>query len=251
MVIAFVGAGAPASSASTSSLSIPRYVGTQLNNLLLLVIGVENVGSASAPWTIPNTGQFSTDVIGPFTGWERVLAQEPSATGNGLEVWAAINESGFTPVTANFNASYPVVAQMFEYSGEYRVGSDITQGTIRASTTAQVTGDNPAAPSVFAFTNEMLFVAGSDQLNSPGYGTPTPAGWTKRGDAARGGTFGNVEITGADATVLADGNSGLIPWSAVSASGGIGATATLAVRPVASPPVATAPAVGVVIFPRP
>ena len=236
MAIAFASATSAISSASAGFSGDLTWTGSPSSQLLLAVFGFENVNASSGPWIMLDPTHTH---VGSGSGWARVCYQPPSADGgNGLEIWAAIWTSG--PSTSFlFDATYAYVGRGLVYTGEYNPGAaleDVTASpVIRAAVTAQVTGDNPAAPSVFAFVGEMLVVCGSDQLQSPGFGTPTPAGYTSRIDSERGGSFGNVEITAADHTVTTEGDTGSIPWTATASTGTTkGATATLAIRPAAA-----------------
>jgi hypothetical protein len=243
MAITFLNAASPVSGSSVTSVSIPRASST-LDDFLLIVLGFEGVAAGSGPWVVDSSGSAQ---LGTTEGWARVCYQAPAATGCGLEVWAAINH-GISAVTANFASAKTLIAQMFAWSGEYHGGpTDFIAdgGTFRAATTEQVSGDNPQAPSIYSFVDELVVVCAADELQSPGYGTPTPAGWTKRDDQKRS-AFGNVEITLADKITTVEGDTGSIPWAATAAAAGSkGATATLAVRPPASPPTATSPLIAV------
>lgn len=213
------------------------------SQLALAILGVEGATAGSGPWIDPNATHPPYDNNG--TGWYRVLFQAPSATGNGLEVWASVHGGGTTQFAFLAGATLTYAIQGLLYGGTYVAAPNTdpsTNGMISASASAQVTGDNPAAPSVFAFQNELVVACAADQLQAPGYGTPTPAGWTQRIDNTRGGGHGNVEITGADTTVGVTGTTGTIPWAATAATGTTkGSTATLALRPASQPPAATTP----------
>lgn len=232
MSIAFQGASAAVSSSLASSSTI-TWPGSPSGQLLLAVFGLENVNVGSGPWVSGTPG---------FGGHARVFYQEPSANGgNGLEVWVANGWSTGAFTTYTFTGSYAYVGQGYTYTGQ-KTGS----GVVRAYASQAWTGNNPEAPAVYTFANEMLIVAAADQLQSPGYGTPTPSGWTKRDDQKRGGTYGNVEITAADKLTTVEGDTGAIPWSATASTGTTkGATATLAIRPAAALVEATSPLIAI------
>lgn len=214
-------------------------------DLLLIVLGFEAVAPGSGPWVAPNSTPGHLSSTG--NGWKQLLAQDPEAAGCGLEVWAAVYGSGSVAI-ADFNASYAVQGLMAIYRGEYYDSSagvaEIFTGAIRGSESAQVSGDDPAAPPVHSFVDELVIAVGADTL-AGGWGTPTPTGWSSRADYARGGA-GTVEITLADKPTTVEGDTGAIPWSAAaSPSGARGATATLAVRPLPAAPAATSPLIAV------
>jgi hypothetical protein len=227
-MIAFQAASAPQSSAGASSATI-TWPGSPSGQMLLAVFGFENVLAASGPWVDHSESG----------GWERAFYQPPSADGGcGLEVWNTQGWSSGPTTKFDFVASEAYVAEGAVYTGQYTGAGDV----VRASVSRQVTGDDPAAPSAYVFASELVIVAAADLLATPGYGTPTPAGWTKRFDNARGGAFGNVEITIADKLAATEGNTGDIPWSAVtSPAGAHGATATLAIRAAAAVIASTSP----------
>lgn len=233
-----------ADSGVATTTGILTWPASPVNQLALAILGVEGVASGSGPWIDPNAGHpYDSNA----TGWYRVLWRAPSATGNGLEVWASVHGAGTTQfafLSGVGTLSYVIRGLL--YGGTFVAAGHTdpsSNGMISGSTSAQVTGNNPAAPSVFAFQNELVVAVAADQLQAPGYGTPTPPGWSApRFDSSRGGSFGNVEITGADTTVGVTGNTGTIPWAATAATGTTkGATATLALRPASQPPAATTP----------
>lgn len=239
----------PAISDAAAGFSDPLvWVGSPSRQLLLAVFGFEGVAAGSGPYIqYDPSGVHGTT---PTGGWARVLFEPPSATGNALEVWAAYWGAG--PSTRFlFTGTYDYVARGLMYTGQYDTGTLYAagNGTVRAFAKDQVSGDDPACPAIYAFVDEMLVALASDQLQSPGFGTPTPAGWSSRFDSERGGSFGNVEITAADKLTTAEGDTGPIPFDAVAAAAGTkGATATLAIRPASSshfppptPPPATSP----------
>ncbi len=231
-------------SGTGTSIDMPRPAGVTTGDLLIVVLGFEGVASGSGPWVVPGDGS-DTNIVSVPGGWKRVCYQSPSATGNGLEVWAAIHGSGIH-VVFPLTGSLPYSSQTASYTGEYETSMSIFDGAIRAATTAQWTGDDPEAPSVYVYSEEMVVAVGADQLASPGWGAPTPAGWTSRMDAARASSYGNVEITLADKPATVEGNTGTIPFSANSASGSNkGATATLAIRPTAAVVAATSPLIAI------
>lgn len=228
MTISFVGINS-ADTAGATTLAVSAAPGQAVGDLIIAVCAFEGVASGSGPWVTDDP----TDV-GTAQGWKRVCYQAPSATGVGLEVWSAIYSSG-SGATFHFDTTRTCVISRGAWRGVYQPTGQITDGAVRDSATAQVTGNNPNAPSIFAFQNELVIACGAHTLNSPGFGTPTPAGWTKRIDVARASTFGNAESTIADMTAAANGTTGLIPWSATTTSSPKGATATLAIRPAPLP----------------
>lgn len=200
-----------------------------LGDLIVVVYAFQNVGSSSGPWSIPNTGQFSTAFIGPAEGWQQACWQAPSATGVGIEVWCAINGAAGSQVRKlALASSQQCQVALATYSGAYAPNGSIRDGAVRAATTAQVVGNQPAAPSIYAFANELVVAVAGDLMTGAGFGTP--AGYTNRIDAAGGGA-GNAEATVADAVAQLTGLTGLITFPNNAASGATaGTTATLAIR---------------------
>ncbi len=246
MSLAFESIGAAVS--GTADHADWTISGSASGELLVAVFAFENVNVGSGPWLIEGDVAHSPPEMCAANGWERVLYEEPSANGgNGLEVWVAYWRSG-TGGRAVFDTTRTFVMRVGVYAGQFDPGGTLpfTQGTVRASTKQQWTGDNPECPSVYTFERERVLAVAADQLQSPGYGTPTPSGWSSRGDSARGGTFGNVEMTLADKLTTIEGATGAIPFAATASSGATkGATATLAIRPADAIPVATAPLIAV------
>ena len=234
MSFTYVGNNSAATNGATSLLC-NRPTGVGVGDLMVAVYAFEGVAAGSGPWIIPNTGQFPSNVIGPAENWIRVGWQAPSGSGVGIEIWAAIHGSGTTQ-QANFGASYAAVTVVAAWSGAYAPGGTIFDGAVRACVTAQVTGNQPAAPLVFAFANELVIACGGDEMTAAKFGTP--AGYTNRVDVARAGA-GTAEATLADALVLATGGTGPIIFPNNAAAGGtLGATATLAIRPTTVAPLA-------------
>lgn len=214
MTIALQGTSAAISSASASSGTI-TWPGSPSGQMLLAVFGFEGVAAGSGPWI---TGT-------PQGGWARTCYQAPSGSGNGIEIWNTNGWSSGPTTQFNFAAAMAYVAFGQTYTGQYG-----QTNVIRASLTAQVTGNNPAAPGGFAFLNEMIIACSSTQLNSSGY-TAAPTGMSGLATADRGGTHGNVEIATANEVVGVSASYGSFPFIATAASGGtLGATATLFVR---------------------
>ena len=237
MTISFVDHCTPQSATGATSVTMTTPAAAGEFDLAILAAAFEGRGAGSGPWI---DGSHGTGYVALSTGWQRVLYQAPSATGNGLEVWAAL----LTPVPQThivaFTGSYDAIVCEALYRGVYRPSGSIADGAIRTSEKQQWTGDDPECPSVFAYAGERVIAVAGQQLQSPGFGDPTPAGWLTRTDAARAATYGNVEVAIADKLITEDGPTGAIPFSAASASGSNkGATATLAVRP--APPASTAP----------
>lgn len=238
MTIAFEIAGA--SDSGTSTIASFTRTGT-LGDLIVIAIAIEGQAAGSGPWIIPNTGQLTDDYIGSHTGWKLVCYEPPSASGVGLEVWAAISGTTSGTSHASLTSSLSFVAIQLYYSGIYAPTSSINDGAVRAATVAQVTGNTPAAPSVYAFASELVIAVGGEQMSSPGFGAPS--GYTSRVDATRGG-YGNAEATMADALVLTEGDTGAITFPGNGASGSSkGATATLAIRPATTTAAATSPVI--------
>ncbi len=234
MALAFQAASAAISGTATSGTI--TWPGSPTDQLLIAVFGFEGVASGSGPWIDHIDDGLS------LHGWKRVGYQAPSATGCGIEVWDLWDWDSGPSTAFSFVSSLPYVARGLVYTGQY-VDAEFAADGVRASTTLQVTGDDANAPSVYAYDNEMLVVCAAQELQTPGWGTPT--GCTQRFDSARGGSYGNVEITAADKSV-SEGDTGLIPWDTVAETGSSkGATITLALRPVAAVVAATSPLIAV------
>lgn len=217
--------------------------GVSAGDLLVLALGIEGQAPGSGPWVDESGSGPGTGVIGSGSGWRRACYQAPDATGSGLEIWVSIWGGGSGTITLNLLSSLNTIILLGAWSGAYAPTGHITDGALRAAVSAQVSGDDPAAPSVYAYVDEILIAAGADKLLSPGWGTPTPSGWAQESDGARAGTHGNVEAVLADKAVTVEGNSGSIPFPASESGSAHGATATLAIRP--SPPAATSPLIAV------
>lgn len=225
MSISFTGSSSASTTGSQTSVTISQAGGS--GDLMVLALGFEGRAAGSGPWVDTSAATPGSGIIGPATGWYQVGYQAPSATGNGLEVWAAFH--GGTTAQANFTGSYSAIAAMAAYSGV--IAAAIGSSVLRDSTFAQWTGDDPECPSIVAVRRELVVACAAHELQSPGYGDPTPPGWTTRVDAKRGGAFGNVEVAIADIVAAADGATGQIPFNATAETGTTKATtATLAVR---------------------
>lgn len=202
------------------------WPGLPTGQMLLAVFAIENVNAGSGPYVNDTDGA---------AGWYRVCYQAPAANGgSALEVWGGFPGWTSGPTTPfNFTGSYTYVARGAVYTGQLDSGA---ASPIRASTTAQVTGNNPQAPAIFAFANELVIALAAEAMSAPGFGTPTsPAGFTQRWDSNRAG-FGTAEQTIADALASSSATVGPIGWTATGATGASpGATATLAVQPAAAP----------------
>lgn len=227
MAFAYIGNNsAAATSATELDCNVPA--GVAAGDLIVYAVAFEGVGTGSAPYITPNVGQLAATYIGPSTGWEQICQQAPSGTGVGLEVWAAIYNSGSFQF-AMFNGTYSAVGVTAAYSGAYAPNQSILDGAVRTSSTAQVTGNSPAAPSVFADNGDLVIAIGGDEMTAAKFGTP--GGTSNRVDVARGAA-GTVEATIADKTVSATGATGSITFPNNAATGGtLGSTATLAIRP--------------------
>ncbi len=232
---------AQAGTASTTQLT---WVGSPNGGILLALFGFEGVAPGSGPWIDENGHDL--DVSGAGHGWKRLFYQAPSNTGCGLEMWGTCDWSSGADTDFPFLASYSYVARGAQYTGQLSdTSGHVTGGTYRAVTSSQWTGNNPEAPSVYAFENELVIAVSALEMSSPGFGTPTPSGWSQRLDSARSG-FGTVEITLADTLMEVEGATGQIPWSASAETGSSkGGTATLAVRPTAAVVAATSPLIAV------
>jgi hypothetical protein len=230
MAISFVAATSVTfTSASEGDLLIPGGAGG--GDLVISVFAFEGVAAGSGPWIVPNLGQFSNDYIGPPQGWQQVCWQSPSGTGVGIEVWCAIL-FGATRQFAAFASAQSGVAVNSAYSGVYGNSNPVLGQTVRLATTAQVTGNQPAAPTVTANAGEMVVAVGGDTMGGGGFGNPS--GFTSRIDAARGGA-GTAEAIIADAPITVAGATGAITFpNSASSSTAHGTTATLAIRPAPS-----------------
>jgi hypothetical protein len=125
---------------------------------------------------------------------------------------------------------------MAAWSGVYYTSGSIFDGALRVATFQQWPGNQPQAPAVTAFTNELVIACGGMQMATPGFGTPTGNGnetaYTNRADVKRG-AFGTGETTQADALALTTGTTGPITFPGN--GDGVptpGATATLVVQPL-------------------
>lgn len=220
-------ASSTATGSGVTSLSCNLPAGTSPGDLLVIAYAFEGVPASSAPWIIPNTGQ-NNDGVGPFNSWQQYAQQAPSGTGAGIEVWAAIYSSGAL-IVGYFPTSRNVVAVMSTYRGEYNPTGNILGAPPRIATTAQTTGNQPAAPSVLANTGELVVAIAGDTMTA-NFGTPL--GFTNRVDQTRAGA-GTVEATMADRTATLTGNTGPITFpNNASSSTALGASATLVFQPV-------------------
>lgn len=227
MAFAYLG-NASAAVTGATELDCSRPAGVTVGSLIIALYAFEGVAAGSGPWIIPNSGQFSTAYIGPSQGWQQVCWQSPAAAGVGVEVWAAIHKSG-TVQDAIFAAAQNAVTVTVAYSGEYNPTGVIGGGTVRLAPTAQVTGNQPAAPAVAANAGELVVALGGDLMGGGGFGAPSGA--TSRVDVNRAGA-GTVEAVIADLTATVAGNTGPITFpNAAAAAATRGATATLAIVP--------------------
>jgi hypothetical protein len=128
-----------------------------------------------------------------------------------------------------FAANQNAVTVCAAYSGEYNPTGVITGGAVRLATTARVTGNQPAAPSVAANAGELIIACGADLMGASKFGSPS--GFTNRIDAQRSGA-GTADAAIADAVVPSAGNTGPITFpNNASSSSTLGTTATLAIVP--------------------
>lgn len=236
MSLTFVSVATPTPFTSVNTISAASAIGP-LGDLIMYVIAVENVAAGSGPWVAPNTTTPGTAVIGPATGWEQVLYQAPSATGVGLEVWAAIegvtSPQGNRIINLVSTLSGSVVCG--KWSGPYAPTGLITDGAIRSSAKQQWTGNSPQSPAVTPQSGDLVVPVGAMTMTTPGFGTPTGSGsesaYTSRTDAARSG-FGTAEAVIGDAQALVAGTTGAITWpGSASPSSAKGAMGTIVVRP--------------------
>lgn len=219
---------ASATASGLTEIDCNRPAGVQVGDIIVALYAFEGVASGSGPWIIPNSGQFSSNYIGPSQGWLQLCWQTPGATGVGIEVWGAIHKTGAVQ-NANFVASENAVTVTTAYGGVYNPTGNIGSYTVRTSATAQVTGNQPAAPAVNANAGDLIVACFGDLMTASGFGTPS--GYTNRVDVARSGA-GTVEAALADLTTVAAGNTGLITSPQAAASSTTrGATATLAIIP--------------------
>lgn len=240
MSITYVASFTAQSATGATSVTMTTPVGAAAGDLAILAVGFEGRAAGSGPWIDPSTATPINGVMGEGSGWTKLLHQAPSATGNGLEVWAALLDPVPQTHQVIFTGSYNAIAVESLYRGVYAPGGLVTEGAVRLAEKQQWTGDDPECPDVYVYTGERVVAIAAQQLLSPGFGDPTPDGWTTRTDGKRASTFGNVEVAIADMFVTEEGPTGVIPFNANSASGSNkGATATLAIRP--SPPASTSP----------
>ena len=227
MAVTFVGNNSQAVTGATEC-DLNNPAAAAAGDIIVSVFAFENVAAGSGPWIVPNIGQFTTQYIGPSTGWEQVCWQSPSAAGVGIEVWSAQLFSG-TQQFAKFAASQNCQAVNAAYRGALLAGNPVTNGGMRLAVAQAVTGGQPPAPSVVANAGELIVACGGDLMGGGGFGSPS--GFTNRVDASRAGA-GTVEATIADATPTVAGTTGPIVFPGAAAAGTTrGATATLAIRP--------------------
>ncbi len=211
-----------------AELDCNRPAGVTTGDLIIALYAFEGVAAGSGPWIVPNIGQLSSLFIGPSQGWQQVCWTAPGATGVGIEVWAAIHGGG-TVQDAIFAANQNAVTVTVAYGGEYNPTGSIGGGAVSVATTAQVTGNQPAAPSVQANAGELIVACGGDLMTGAGFGSPS--GFTNRVDVARGAA-GTVEATIADASAAVAGNTGPITFpNNAAATTTRGTTATLLILP--------------------
>lgn len=227
MAITYIGSSNAAATGATE-VDCATPSGVAAGQIIIALIAVEAVAPGSGPWVLPNLGQFSSNYIGPAQGWEQVCWQGPTSSGVGIEVWAAIYSSG-AHNNAMFASSQNAVMVSVAYSGEYNPTGNISGAPPRIATTAQVTGSQPAAPSIVAKSGELVVACAGDLMTASLFGTPS--GFTSRVDVQRSGA-GTVEATIADVAVSSAGATGPITFpNAAASSTTKGATATLAISP--------------------
>lgn len=213
MALTYVGHGAAAAFSAVSSIIVLTPAGLATDDLLVVVVGFEQVAAGSGPW-ISGTPQL---------GWSRACYQSPAGTGSGIEIWTANWKFG-GQTTFNFFVARTGIAR----ESAYRCPA-IGGPALDKATTAQHTGDNPVCPSIDTNRDNTTVVhCAAMKLKSPGYVYPAPD--TKRWDNARAGVFGNVEAALGDRNQAAAGTSGTYTITAATPTGSNeGATATLAV----------------------
>lgn len=227
MAFAYRG-NASAAGTGVTSLDCLRPAGTQVGDFIAAVYAFENVAAGSGPWIVPNIGQLASNFIGPAEGWQQACWSAPGAAGVGIEVWVAVHGTGANQ-TAQFATSQNVVTVAAAWGGEYNPTGTMPGGAPRLAPTAQVTGNQPAAPSVLGNQGELVIACGADLMGASGFGSPS--GFTNRVDATRAGA-GSVEAAIADATLGQAGDTGLITFPNNAASTTTrGTTATLVVIP--------------------
>lgn len=227
MAFAFV-SSTNASATGASSLTANVPAGAAAGTLLVAVYAFEGVAAGSGPWIIPNITTHAVADIGPITGWMQACWQTPSVTGVGIEVWCAIYSTGAT-FKADFTTTQNAVVVGGAWTGEYNPNGQITGSPPRIATTAQVTGNQPAAPSVTPNTGELVIACGGDLMTASKFGTPS--GFTNRVDVARSGS-GTVEATIADLVASTAGSTGPITFpNNAAATTTAGSTATLVIVP--------------------
>ena len=213
---------------AASEVDCNRAANAVAGDLLLLLVAFEGVAPGSGPWIVPNVGQLTSLYIGPAQGWQQVLWQAPASTGVGIEVWAAILGSGSFNYAA-FAANQNAVAVTVAYGGAYNPTGSFNGAQVRESASRQVTGHQPAAPSVQANNGDLVVACYGDLMTAAGFGTPS--GYTNRVDVARGAA-GTVEAAIADRTATVAAPTGLISSPQLAASATTpGSTATLAIVP--------------------
>jgi hypothetical protein len=199
-------------------------------DLVVFVLGFQGVGAGSAPYCTSSDHQ----------GWSRLAAQDPSASGCGIEVIAAYWSGGAT-VSFNFNAAYTWVSRGVVFTNARRTndypthtGTDLVTPTdfIAYSSGAignQTTGNNPATATRYSYVDELVFVASAVQLAAPGYGA-TAGGFSTDFDNTEGG-FGTVEIVVAYNSITSEGNKQGSWTATTSPAGAKGSNLIFGVRP--------------------
>lgn len=228
MAFTYIGNNSGTATAATE-IDIGTPAGVVNRDIIISVFAFEGVAAGSGPWIVPNQGQLVGTFIGPSTGWQQVCWQTPSATGVGIEVWCAIFSVG-SAQNAKFATSMNAVAVTAAWSGNYNTPSgNITTTPPRLATTAQVVGNQPAAPSVVTNVGELVVACGGDLMQAGGFGAPS--GFTNRVDVFRS-NVGTVEATMADMTAANAAATGPITFPNPTASSvTAGSTATIVVSP--------------------
>ena len=233
--ISFVGAGTVAEGVGVTSLTVNTPAGLAFHDLLIVVLGFENVAAGSGPY-VSDTN--------PAQGWFRILTQAPvGGNGTGLEVWAASWEVGAsTPF--NFFAAQTVVAREVAY----RNTKSSVATAITITNNQSWAGNNPVCPSVTT-TIPKSWVVPVGALALAAGTMVYPGGYTRRFDNARAGASGNAEIAEGDGPQAAPGASGTITLTAAAAGGTArGGTATLVLNPNVTTTASTLSLIGLTVY---
>lgn len=211
--IAAIGNGALATFAAAGSIVVGVPAAVQQNDLIVVALAFEDVTPGSGPWI---------DHV-PQLGWTRLLYQEPSALGSGLEVWYANWYVG-PSTTFVFGAAQTGVAREVGFRT-----SDGSQLAVFVSDSQAVVGSNVACPTIdTSQLDSLACIAIADTQTGPG-GYGLPVGYVQEFDNTRAG-FGTVEVMVGDGVVDEPGSTGPLPLTfTASPAGAAGSTATFEV----------------------